>query len=333
MDTSSDKIVHFVQVQVGENDQVKTSNAMEKFGCVKGLGELRENGVEVASLTTDRHAAIKKHMRTKEPDVLHKFDVWHVAKGIKKKLVAVSKRAECAELQEWVQPVVNHLYWCVAVSKGDGLLLVAMWRSMLNHVVNVHSGHGDAYPRCVHDGIPDGKWLLPGTPSYARLLTIATERTLLKDMEQLSSLGQTYGLESYLSLLIKFAPKSVAFTPEAMRARTELAALHQNENAGRPQAVTKEGEPRYKRKMLRTSNRREVACLVKTKPTYGYVKVLMAEMLHVCSECPSFKEANTRKDRSHIPLPMSQQLPNRRETKVLAAERCSRFRTNPATSL
>lgn len=81
MDTSSDKIVHFVQVQVGENDQVQSSNAMEKFGCIKGLEELRGNGVEVASLTTDRHAAIKKHMRTKEPDVLHKFDVWHVAKG------------------------------------------------------------------------------------------------------------------------------------------------------------------------------------------------------------------------------------------------------------
>ncbi|KAH9375462.1 hypothetical protein HPB48_015437 [Haemaphysalis longicornis] len=247
--------------------------------------------------------------------------------------MAVSKRAECAELQEWVQPVVDHLYWCVAVSKGDGLLLVAMWKSMLNHVINVHSDHGETYPRCVHDDIPDGKWLLPGTPSYARLLTIATERTLLKDMEQLSSLGQTYGLESYHSLLIKFAPKSVAFTPEAMRARTEIAVLHQNENAGRPQAVTKEGEPRYKRKMLRTNNRQEVACSVKTKPTYGYVKVLMAEMLHVCSECPSFKEANTRKDRSHIPLPMSQKLPNRRETKVLAAERCTRFRANPATSL
>lgn len=62
-----------------------------------------------------------------------------------------------------------------------------------------------------------GKFL--GTPSYARLFTIATERTLLKDMEQLSSLGQTYGLESYHSLLTKFAPKSVAFTSETMRAR------------------------------------------------------------------------------------------------------------------
>lgn len=78
------KKISFVNIIISvffKNDQVQSSNAMEKFGCIKGLEELRGNGVEVASLTTDRHAAIKKHMRTKEPDVLHKFDVWHVAKG------------------------------------------------------------------------------------------------------------------------------------------------------------------------------------------------------------------------------------------------------------
>lgn len=51
--------------------------------------------------------------------------------------------------------------------------------------------------------------------------------------------------------------------------RTPVAGLHQNENAGHLQAVTKESEPKYKRKMLKTNKRQEVAYPVKANPTYG----------------------------------------------------------------
>ncbi|KAH6936611.1 hypothetical protein HPB50_019996 [Hyalomma asiaticum] len=49
---------------------------------------------------------------------------------LKKKLTAQAKKSACHGLQEWVQPVVNHLYWCVAVSGGDGNLLVAIWKTL-----------------------------------------------------------------------------------------------------------------------------------------------------------------------------------------------------------
>ncbi|KAL1436726.1 hypothetical protein MTO96_049405 [Rhipicephalus appendiculatus] len=138
---------------------------------------------------------------------------------IKKRLTTESKKSACAELRAWIQDAVNHLYWCVAVSRGDGNLLVAMWKSMLNHVINVHAGHDAPYPRCLHADIPDGKWLSPGTPAYARLVAVATERTLLADMVNLSSSAQISSMESFNSLLTKFAPKSVAFSSEMMRAR------------------------------------------------------------------------------------------------------------------
>ncbi|KAH9366460.1 hypothetical protein HPB48_022141 [Haemaphysalis longicornis] len=242
---------------------------MEKYGLVKGLQELKGRGITVASLTTDRHPGIKKHMRLHEPDTEHKFDIWHVAKGLKKKLSAECKRASCAPLRDWVGPIVNHLYWCVAISKGDGKLVVAIWKSMLNHVINVHDGHDKPYSRCLHDELPDGKWLMPGTPAYARLVAVATNNLLLRDMEKLSATGQTSSLESYHSLLIKFAPKSVGYTPRTMRARTQLAALHQNENSNRSHAATKDGNGKYKRKNPRAQPGKEVVGLVKTPPTYG----------------------------------------------------------------
>lgn len=153
------------------------------------------------------------------------------------------------------------------------------------------------------------KHIFLGTPAYARLVSIATEQGLLKDIRKLSSSGQTYGLESYHSLLIRFAPKSVAFSTMMMRARcvslacnvfpiwsehivefvldltvrvpelfqccialyrTQLAALHHNENAGREQAVVARNcALRWKRKMLRAKKGAEVVCPVKSKPTYG----------------------------------------------------------------
>lgn len=54
---------------------------MEKYGLVKGIEELKERGVSIASLTTDRHPSVKKHTRLHEPDTEHKFNIWHVAKG------------------------------------------------------------------------------------------------------------------------------------------------------------------------------------------------------------------------------------------------------------
>lgn len=45
------------------------------------------------------------------------------------KLSAECKRASCAPLRDWVEPIVNRLYWCVAISKGDGKLVVAIWKS------------------------------------------------------------------------------------------------------------------------------------------------------------------------------------------------------------
>ncbi|CAN7942298.1 unnamed protein product, partial [Ixodes hexagonus] len=322
MEMRTSKVVYFVQVQLGE--AIKTSNAMELYGCMKGLTFLKGEGVMVEALTTDRHASIKGHMKKKEPNTLHYFDTLHIAKGISKKVQAASKYTGCGVLASWAQPASNHIYWCAANSEDDGKLLVEMWKSINNHVLDKHTDHGALYNRCVHDTVlGDREWLSPGTPAHRRFVAITTQPMLLKDLEQVSPEGQTYNLESYHSLLIKFAPKSVAFTPKMMFARTRLAALHQNENSARRQATTKKGHPMWKRTMVKARKGTEVVRTVTTGPNYAYVGRLLAEAIACCNEWTSFKEALNENPQEE-PLPMVMLYP-RLPKEQLVARRMSRF--------
>ncbi|XP_040065694.3 uncharacterized protein LOC115319455 [Ixodes scapularis] len=324
MEMDTNQVVYFVQVCLGEAPEVKTSNSMELYGCVKGIDFLKQQGITIEDLVTDRHVAIKGHMKTKEPEIHHYFDAWHIAKGVSKKMLAASKYAGCGALVQWAQPASNHVYWCAANSEGDGKLLVDMWKSINNHASDVHTGHRGIYNRCLHDPlIGEREWLSPGTPAYKRFAAITTQRLLLRDLEHVSPAGQTYNLESYHSTLTRFAPKSVAFKPGMMLARTRLAALHHNENSTRSQALTRDGRLKWKRRMQRAKKGIETVKKEKTKPTYAYVGALLHEVVACCNESSSFKEA-LEKTRQEEVLPMASLYP-RLPKEQLVAQRMSRF--------
>ncbi|KAG0432295.1 hypothetical protein HPB47_020985 [Ixodes persulcatus] len=69
-------------------------------------------------------------------------------------------------------------------------------------------------------------------------------KQLLKDIPRVSGDGQTYRLESFHSMLLRFTPKSSHFSFEGMVARTAVAVLHYNENSNRAQATTKDEKKR-----------------------------------------------------------------------------------------
>ena len=56
----------------------------------------------------------------------------------------------------------NHLYWCAASSNGDGELVLKKWLSILNHVTDVHDGHGELFPSCEHGYLADRDWIRRG---------------------------------------------------------------------------------------------------------------------------------------------------------------------------
>ncbi|KAG0411952.1 hypothetical protein HPB47_010926 [Ixodes persulcatus] len=79
-----------------------------------------------------------------------------------KKLQAASRKSESRELQVWVQPITNHLYYCAALGGGNGPLLVSMWFSLLNHVVDKHDGHDGPFSECLHQPLSHRAWLTEG---------------------------------------------------------------------------------------------------------------------------------------------------------------------------
>ncbi|XP_077528252.1 uncharacterized protein LOC144139893 [Haemaphysalis longicornis] len=264
------KILHSEQIQVGEPAQTL------KKGLIRGLQFLQSSGIAVKSLTTDRRSGIKKHIREKEPEILHYFDVWHVSKvtvmfiksnliitkiqsgnqrGLRKKLNAASKRAGCMMISKWTPAIVNHLHWCASATKGNGAVVAAAWQSMLNNLLGIHEGHSDLYQRCLHRPL-HLEWLTAGKGQIffrnqnKQIKSIVTAPLLVTDIRQLSPDAQTYALKSFHSVLNNFAPKSTAFTYGGMKAQTLIAALHFNENTSRKQAETTSGDPMWRNTYL-----------------------------------------------------------------------------------
>ncbi|KAL1486408.1 hypothetical protein MTO96_031403 [Rhipicephalus appendiculatus] len=164
---------------------------MEKVGCVQCLREVRSKGLEVSSVTRDRHPGIRKYTREEEPGLKHDLDSWHVVKGLRKKLEGIAKMTGCAILTGSIQSIYNHLYFSVAISEGNVALRISMWKSLTRHIVNLHSGHEGPYHRCLHEQLSHKDWLDPGSEVYKKLCGTVLNVRLLKHIGQLSSDAQT----------------------------------------------------------------------------------------------------------------------------------------------
>ncbi|WAR31785.1 hypothetical protein MAR_034327 [Mya arenaria] len=208
--------------------------------------------VNVQNIITDRHSSIKKYLREEEPAINHWFDVWHVAKGVNKKLEAAGRKKGCEKLKMWARSISNHLYWCAASSAGNGPLVQAKWVSILNHVSNIHEGHNELFPTCLH-GPVDRNWV--------------------------KKEGQTSGLEGFHSLVCGFATKNLHFHHAQMEVRMLIAAMHWNENSSRAQQKTKDGRQMFKISFPKGRKQDGVASAVKEKQTYDYVSTLLAALL------------------------------------------------------
>ncbi|ESP03492.1 hypothetical protein LOTGIDRAFT_137344, partial [Lottia gigantea] len=216
-------------------------------GLVRSVKFFCHHDIPIKKIIRDGHKMIAKWIR----ETTHHLDVWHVAKGLKKKLAKLSIEKDCNDPQPWIKSIVNHLYCSVASSTGqDQDVIVAKWYSILNHIINVHDRHGDEFPACQHGPLEGRerhkKWLKPGTKVYAKLQGIVCHCQMKKNVVTLSPGKQTSALEWYHSVINHFAPKMIGFSYHGMLPQLWLAALHFNENSQRKQAVTKDGRARYK---------------------------------------------------------------------------------------
>lgn len=282
-----------VDVQLVQSNECGGSYHMEKEGLARSIAFLQEELLSIDTLITDRHRQIARWIADTIPGCRHLYDIWHVAKGVRKKLQSIAKEKDCEVLQPWINSIVNHLYWCVVSSPPDSPnLILAKWKSVLNHVLNKHRGHDDVlFPKCAHARLTGRqakkKWLKPSTKVTSKLEGVIMNKSLLRDIQKLSGQHQTSVVEAFHSLIIQFAPKSVVFSYAAMRCRLLLAALHYNENAGRAQAKTKGGKLQHKIRYPKYKKGRHIVQQRKCRKTYRkfIVEISLFCFYITCKHC------------------------------------------------
>ncbi|XP_063074114.1 uncharacterized protein LOC134464652 isoform X2 [Engraulis encrasicolus] len=321
------EIVHFELVQVTE---ASSSVAMEVMGLQRGLDELLSCGVDIAVMTTDRSPSVRKLMREEHPQIRHELDPWHVVKGIKKKIVAASNRRGQKELLGWFRAITNHFYWSCDTSKGDQELCILRWCSVLHHIIGVHRWEeGGTTYTCHHPALSieeqqeKKRWLEPQSPAFLALKDIVTNKNLLQDMRQMALFKHTGTLEAFHSVMLKYVPKRLHFGYDSMRARTQLAIMDHNENVGRQQATTKEGDLRWQFSFSRQSAD-WVTKPIYTKTTQNFRKDIMDSVLEM-RDNPSIDYTQRNKAPHRKRLLHNIATVPRPEKAVLLARRTSRF--------
>ncbi|XP_014676345.1 PREDICTED: uncharacterized protein LOC106816275 isoform X2 [Priapulus caudatus] len=306
--------------------EVKNSYWMELEGLKRCFAKILSSGVSIKTFVTDRHTQIKKFMRDDQQEITHYFDIWHVGKAIMKKLDKLAKKKCNRQLTSWVRSVVNHLYWAAASSGGRAEECREKWLSVVNHVANVHTGHGDIFKECAHGPLDDRDWIKKGSRLHKEFKEIVASNGLITDIGRLSPVAQTYSLESYHKVVIYFAPKSVHFTYPAMKGRILLSVLHFNENCKRKQAVTKSGEEQWTVSYMKYGNGNAITKEVKTPITYGIVQDCLVEVMKMREEFPTMEEAaaNMEKINSNLPPNVCDGF-EKKEKAVVVAARKSRF--------
>lgn len=90
---------------------------------------------------------------------------WLSFPGISKKLEAAAKTKENACLALWTKSISNHLYWCSTSSEESDDRKEEVkdkWLSIVNHVADIHTGHGPKYPDCQHGDLEPRAWIRKG---------------------------------------------------------------------------------------------------------------------------------------------------------------------------
>ena len=97
---------------------------MELAGAQRCFQYLQEKGIKVSTFISDRHKGIAKWIR-ETTDTKHYRDIWHIVKGLTKKLTKAGKEKGNELILSWVK-AIRCLYWCVLSTKqGFGNLIVA----------------------------------------------------------------------------------------------------------------------------------------------------------------------------------------------------------------
>ncbi|KAK7904170.1 hypothetical protein WMY93_016777 [Mugilogobius chulae] len=255
-------------------NEVGGSFYMEKEGLRRSLDLLQDNNINLDYIVTDRHTQVKTFLRGR--NITQYYDVWHMEKGLSKKLDKLSKDKECQLIKKWSAAIKNHMYWAASSSK-TGPEKVAKWTSLINHIQNVHTHDDPEFPKCAHPekvSRDPSKWFQPGSLALYKVEKLLVNKRVLGDVSKLSSDHQTSLTGGVSQCGYTLCPQKCGLSLLGMMCRLYLAGMHFNENVKRAQATSK-GKALFKVAYPKYKKGKPTAKPVKTKPTFGYVTELM----------------------------------------------------------
>ena len=106
---------------------------------------------------------------------------------------------------------MNHLYWIAAAApEGNENMLDAMWKSVTNHIQDVHEGHSDLYPACAYGPLDkeerDKEWLQPCKKHVISPTTTVAQIILIPITRHISSMSNRqvtkFSVIYYLSIAL-----------------------------------------------------------------------------------------------------------------------------------
>ncbi|CAB3998933.1 Hypothetical predicted protein [Paramuricea clavata] len=290
-------VSHTTYFRYQKRNQAGSSPAMEFMSFKLSMVYLINYGLTITTFISDRHTSIAKYMRTVLKQIIHYFDVWHLKKKIRKVLFKIAKEKDCEALNEWIKPCENHLHWSASSTyDGNGLVIWAKFKSFLQHIVNIHSGHSDPlFDKCAHgSNIPARKWLTIDSPLHNKVCAALTNKRLMNGIKKASPLAQTSCLEGFHSVLNHFAPKMIAYSYVGQYCRHILAVIHFNSNLQREKKTNPDKSERIKVSYPKFKNGEATIRSVRVAQNFDYVQEIYETFLSATEKDLKSKEVELK---------------------------------------
>ena len=115
-------------------------------------------------------------------NLAHSLDVWHMSKGLTKKLHNIVDNKEGKELKPWIESIVNHFWHCCETAKGDEKKLKNSSLGILHHICDEHEW---ADSQCDHGPLQSTEpknFFSKDSPVMERLWTVIVDPKILSKL-------------------------------------------------------------------------------------------------------------------------------------------------------
>ena len=218
----------------------KTTQKHELIGSKRIAENLKNENIAIGVWAHDYNTSLNKYVRELPEPTVNQNETWHGVKNLKKELVKVTKGPKYKEgktwhsqLQDKVDPIATHFQYCMRSCGGDAQKLKDSIDTIIPHYKNNHENCKEE-SRCRTDVKYEPSRIVITDPKAEHLLKSAIEKSIIyRNPHCFCRAKDTFYVESFNNTILMFADKRIHFSDKEYLMRTQLAALHWNQNVDR----------------------------------------------------------------------------------------------------